>query len=109
VSEATKRPWLNKGNGCIHSAVGNAGLGACVADCNTHFSSPSEREANAELIVLAVNCHDELVRLAEYALSHDWPACGGWPNECSLCSGGDDCDTKIQEELLAILEKAKQK
>ena len=52
--EATKRPWRADG-----VTVRAKTSGYAVADCGVGCKGP--REANAALIVKAVNCHDKLV------------------------------------------------
>lgn len=52
-------PWRqHSGDGKTYASV-RSHWGQCVADCGSR--SDNMAQANAELIVRAVNCHDELV------------------------------------------------
>lgn len=75
MDNATKRPWHLKHNGIMnHSnptsfdieAQDNIFIGHIYPIKN--HTNPKECEANARLIVKAVNCHDELIEALKYAL-----------------------------------------
>jgi hypothetical protein len=81
TSKATKRPWSRGNRGAMFMApsherwVVRGPEGEYVARINNPVRSTEESEANAELIVRAVNAHDELVAALREVLDNDG---GGW-------------------------------
>lgn len=65
TSDATERPWdyevpfNNKST--TYQIVGTGKFAGIVAETTNHWYDPQTGKANAELIVRAVNAHDELV------------------------------------------------
>ena len=76
--EATKRPWRADG-----VTVRAKTSGYAVADCGVGCKGP--REANAALIVKAVNCHDKLKALVAEMVADDCPCGGAEPWNCIPC------------------------
>lgn len=80
MSKATPRPWRQEGQYPSYPELGlkryivDAATGMEIACCQHRvqgIGARSEAEANAELIVRAVNCHEELVSFLEKQLSND--------------------------------------
>lgn len=66
MSKATPRPWSLGENANGSPLILGANLRGICPVISSH--GLNERQANAELIVRAVNCHDELVEACEFAL-----------------------------------------
>jgi len=75
-SEATKRPWRAWRNSCFWELEGPNGEGIgdlCASGAEDDIDGTKTEEANAALIVTAVNSHDEareLLREAQQVLTH---------------------------------------
>lgn len=69
-SKATERPWklIDYGDGDIEITDLEQQFGACRVREESN-ENRAMMKANAELIVRAVNCHDELVAGIEYLLN----------------------------------------
>lgn len=68
-TQTTQTPWAVHPNGVnIFTATPTTNGRIAIADCE--IGRIDEREANAALIVKAVNCHEILVEALEFALSH---------------------------------------
>lgn len=74
MSKATPRPWMwaespkMKGSWQLWSAHEKGIYNTWIANSKGESISTDENFANAELIVRAVNCHDELVEKLEVAI-----------------------------------------
>ncbi len=62
TSKRTSLPWQRAGNLIVASSTGET-----IAIM--HWQGDVEREANAELVVHATNCHEELIKALENTLS----------------------------------------
>jgi len=72
MSKATPRPWaVNHTRVESRDEHGVANDGWIVADCKYG----PDGEANAELIVCAVNCHDELVEFLRSVVRGEFAGC----------------------------------
>lgn len=68
MSKATKRPWIIKphhGYKSLKTDIYSSNSPDTLATTGFFGRTDQETEANAELIVRAVNCHDELVKAVD--------------------------------------------
>ena len=74
MNRTTPRPWKIEDSTHIVQAVGNAaGVVVCDVENYSRFTQDDARNAaNAELIVRAVNAHDDLVAACKAALQLAW-------------------------------------
>lgn len=68
--QATPRPWKLEGDKMSVSNINNEGVCDCYFGVPANTYVEGKYEANARLIVKAVNCHDELVEALEIALGY---------------------------------------
>lgn len=61
MSDAKHTPGKWRHHDMEHATVVAGTPGVGVADCNATHRTDKENEANAQRIVTAVNCHDDLV------------------------------------------------
>ena len=87
MTEHTKTPWfldgyMNVWANCIDPFEG--GTSICKINRDEDRTSPTERDANAEFIVRAVNAHDDLLGIVKDILPeyHDDYADGRRCDEC---------------------------
>lgn len=70
MKDATPRPWKRGAGpyrGFIFSTATRDSGAKCVAEIYYGGTTREERDANADLIVCAVNAHDDLVKTLEQA------------------------------------------
>ena len=104
----TERPWFHKdcgiyaNNGAIAYAINDVSAMMSGAENPEIYPSPSKARANADLIVRAVNSHDDLVKLLEDLILTE-PPVGDDDDLCRniLLTNGE------VKEIQKILKKAK--
>jgi hypothetical protein len=70
ISRATRRPWVYD-PACLANIYSDDATGSIIATCRGFYFAPrpsEEQEANAALIVLAVNNHEKLVAALREAI-----------------------------------------
>lgn len=90
MSKATSRPWEAIGRYVCEKD------GLAIADCGSFTKNIEKSKANAELIVRAVNCHEELVEALEQHLKD-------YSKEQWNQVGGDEYQIKLED----LLKRAK--
>jgi hypothetical protein len=107
TTKATPRPWEQEVHGHFRRICGDAireeriRTMTVVADVHGNATSQETTKANAELIVRAVNVHDDLLAALIAARDHlNYCNYGDqWENECAR-------DEKLPEKISAALAKA---